>query len=182
MLSQKDIEDLKEYFDRAIIPYLLSSSYQKPAEIDLGILMNVDLKWELKGETVSCGEEELKLLYSRYPKLDSSFGPLYKNEASAFDEVLNEYLGIRLQDTQKKGLGETAWLDEYKAYYGRGLEGGYNRISPLEGSKMPDGTWMIHWKEAANAWGSLEGIVKLKATGDTWKIVSNEILPATNGQ
>lgn len=106
---------------------LLSSEYDTPGEIDLFQLFYNGL--DVAADQVT--EEELTLLTelsSEAPYLD-----IFKIEAGKMDAFLRERLGIGLEETQKTGLDNFYYLEEYDSYYVVVGDTNYARCTVLSG-------------------------------------------------
>lgn len=93
----------------------LSSLYDEPADIDLfqlfycgsGIVETIT-KDELTDVMAQSGIEG---------SIDDLQSPCEKISGSRMDEILTEYMGITLADTNKIGLDNFVYLSQYDAYY-----------------------------------------------------------------
>ena len=89
----------------------LSSTYSRPEEIDL-----FELFYCGTGEDYSMAEEELAQV-GAFDTNGEQICPTTKMPVSAMNEVLQTYLGLTLEQTDKVGLDNFAYLEEYDAYY-----------------------------------------------------------------
>lgn len=94
---------------------LLSSEYVTPEEIDLFELFYNGFYNSVRGSWSQAGEEELALL----AELDDAaiYLDVMKVTAEEMEAVLQEKLGLSLEETQKKGLENFYYLEEYDSYY-----------------------------------------------------------------
>ncbi len=177
MLPPEEVEKWNDYFGNQAVNLMLRSSYETSAEIDLHHFVDCPMRFLTRGEAEKISEEEWQQLESLFPELWSvkSIMPVFKNSEQLLNEILLQYMGITLEETEKRGLENTPWLEEYRAYYSASGDGGNLPITPMEAAKMPDGTLLIHWKEKETSWGFLEGIVKLKVQDGIWLIESNQL-------
>lgn len=143
---------------------LLSSEYSNPGEIDLYQLFYNGIG----GTAEQISTEELKLLTemdSAAPNLD-----IVKITADEMEAFLQERLGIGLEGTQKTGLENFCYLEEYDSYYV--IAGDTN----LEWCTIISGIWesdhilrLEYTKESEE--GQWE--VTLQKVGDGYLFVSN---------
>ncbi|MDE6014216.1 MAG: hypothetical protein K2H41_00755 [Acetatifactor sp.] len=94
---------------------LLSSEYDTPEEIDLFELFYNGFYNSVSGNWSQAGEEELAIL----AELDDAaiYLDVMKVTAEEMEAVLQEKLGLSLEETQKKGLENFYYLEEYDSYY-----------------------------------------------------------------
>lgn len=178
MLPPEEVEKWNDYFGNQAVNLMLRSSYETSAEIDLHHFVDCPMRFLTRGEAEKISEEEWQQLESLFPELWSvkSIMPIFKNSEQLLNEILLQYMGITLEETEKRGLENIPWLEGYRAYYYASGDGGNLPITPAEAAKMPDGTLLIHWKEKETPWGFLEGIGKLKEQDDRWLIEFNQVI------
>lgn len=116
---------------------LLSSEYTAPSEINLFRLFYNGIS----GTTSQISEKELSLLTeldSAAPNLD-----IVKVSRNEMENFLRERLGIGLDDTQRKGLDDFYYLEEYNSYYVIAGDTNYEYYTVLSGCWEPDGRLRI---------------------------------------
>ncbi len=104
-----------EFFNNyeIIMPKMfLTSEYDCPENIDLYALFYSGV---LDGDRENPTEAEIGMLKTKYRLLDTTF--MVKISADKMDEILSEYMNITLDETNKVGLDQFYYLEEYDAYY-----------------------------------------------------------------
>ncbi len=180
LLSETELKEWEAFFAPRVFSYLLISSYKEPAEIDLFELLQNGIftaDSELPLSPAMDGKETA-LLKERYPETKNYPGPISKLPVKEINTLLEQYLGIQLEQTEKKGLDRFMVLSEYDSYYTK-PEGGHNAVQLIEAAKMPDGRMLFHWEIADNSEPNPtnhNGIVCLEQESGRWLIRSNERL------
>jgi len=154
--------------EKRIRNMFLTSEYEKPEDIDLSHLFYHGAN--AKGGYGEITQEEIDLLMNRNgltEQLDVS-----KTEISEMNAVLQKYMGISFEDTNKVGLGSLYYLEEYDAYYNMAGDTKYSLFEILEGWYNKDGTISFLYQDKLC---SIMGIyqVTLRNDNGTYYFISN---------
>lgn len=143
---------------------LLTSEYGKPEEIDLYCLFYDGIS----GETGTASEEEiaqLTVLDSQAPYLD-----IVKVGTEEMDAFLREKLGIGLEETQKRGLENFYYLEQYDSYYLVKGDTGFDWCTVIYGSRLPDDMLVLEYEKTYEGG---QWIATLQKTDSGFQFVSN---------
>lgn len=144
---------------------MLSSEYDKPEEIDL-----FQLFYNGTGTAAgSVSEEETVLLtelYEEAPYLD-----IFKVTTDEMNAFLETKLGIPLEATQKAGLENFFYLEQYDSFYNVAGDTNFDWCTVTSGVWGADNELILEYTKEyeGGAW-----CVTLKKTGDGYRFVSNE--------
>lgn len=143
---------------------LLASEYAKPEEIDLFQTFYNGIS----GETSDITENEIALLTaldSQAPYLD-----IVKITAAEMDALLQEKLGIGLESTQKKGLENFYYLEQYHSFYVVKGDTNFDWCTITSGNWLPDRTVSLEYKKESD---NSEWTVTLRKIDSGFQFVSN---------
>lgn len=178
-LTEEEIASIEAIFrrenSRAFTCMLLSSEYATPQEIDLGWLFREGVP-NGDGWGYPVSEEELAALrsiigeerYQFFLEADS-----YKTPRQVMDELLRQYLGMGLEETDQVGLDRLTYLPEYDAYYGAARDTQMVIPDITSGVRREDGTLELRYHYE---WSSQEDdthVMVLRPTEDGYLFVSN---------
>lgn len=149
-----------------IVNMFLTSEYDTPEEINLGELFYDGI--DSKPEVSEYEKELLKKQYDAMIELD-----VCKIPVEDMDTIINHYMGISLEQTQKKGLEMHYYLDAYKSYYRVAGDTGYIRCDIIKGWMNEDGTITLQYCDALSSIKDMYEVT-LKAMGDSYQFVSNK--------
>lgn len=143
---------------------LLTSEYDRPEEVDLFQTFYGGIGG---AAGCVCTEETalLTALDSQTPYLD-----IVKITAGEMDGFLSEKLGVGLEETQKKGLENFYYLEQYDSYYLVKGDTNFDWCAVTAGSCQPDGTLVLEYTKA-NEGG--RWIATLQKTDSGYQFVSN---------
>lgn len=170
-LEENEIVWFENYFfntdDNKMPNMFLSSEYAASAEIDLGNLFYCGA--DGKGGVGEVPEEEIQLLIERYDamELDTS-----KATIEEMNGVLQKYMGITLEETNKVGLDSLYYLEETDAYYNVAGDTVYLKCDILSGQVNEDGTITLVYCDALSE-PSDTYQVTLKEVDETYIFISN---------
>ncbi len=143
---------------------LLSSEYAHPGEIDLFQLFYNGMN---RGED-QISLEEIRLLAemdSMAPELD-----VMKITADEMDAFLRKKLGIGLEETEKKGLEQFYYLEEYDSYYVVAGDTNYEQCAVVSGVWESEDVLRLEYTRGSEN-GRWE--VTLRWNGDDYLFISN---------
>lgn len=106
-------EYFKSYTFQCIASHFLTDVYTTPEDINLYELFYNGSY--IVGTNSMVSEEEKQLLLNRF--LDEIHGNVVRIKTWEMNEVLQKYMGITLEETNKYGLDKMYYLEEYDAYY-----------------------------------------------------------------
>ncbi|MDE6221862.1 MAG: hypothetical protein K2G51_15805 [Lachnospiraceae bacterium] len=168
LLSEAEMELLNESFFNGgtdnMNNMLLTSEYIKPEEIDLFCLFYDGIS----GISGAVSEEEtaqLALLDSQAPYLD-----IVKVTPGEMDAFLLEKLGIGLEETQKRGLENFYYLEQYDSFYVIKGDTGFDWCAVTSGSRQLDDTLVLEYEKTYEGG---QWIVTLRKTDSGYQFVSN---------
>ena len=165
---------------RAFPTMLLSSEYDAPENIHLGWLFRESIPNEDGSWGCEVSEEELKALRNVLTEEEYDAFLMYdvhKTPRSAMNELLMQWLGLGLEDTQQRGLEFLTYLEQFDAYYS--VASDTNMVIPefSSGVRREDGMIELHycarWSNGADT-----HILVLRPVGESYQFVSN--LPIDN--
>lgn len=172
-LSEEELNPYRELFGQYQTWYsqALTSLYASPEKIDLrelfynGILDDPD-RYNLTEEE----EEFLAPVWAEYScRLDTTRIP-----AEKMDEVLNQYFGISLEETEGTGLDTFVYFQEMNCYYNYSGDTNTMRADIHEGYLLEDGTIALYYDIPDYRFENEKGyVVTVRPTEDDLQIVSN---------
>lgn len=178
-LTEEEISSIEAIFDQKNGPVftcmLMSSEYATPQEINLGWLFREGVPvGDVWGYPVS--EEELAALrpiigeerYQFFLDADS-----YKTPRHVMDELLRQYLGIGLEETDQIGLNMLTYLPEYDAYYGAARDTQMVIPDITSGVRREDGTLELRYHYEWSFQEDDTHVMVLRPTEDGYLFVSN---------
>lgn len=171
-LEEEELVWFENYFfntDENSMPNMfLSSEYAASADVDLGNLFYCGA--DGKGGTGEVPEEEIQLLKQQYDimELDTS-----KATVEEMNAVLQKYMGITLEETNKVGLDSLYYLEETDAYYNVAGDTVYLKCDILSGQVNEDGTITLQYCDALSE-PSDTYQVTLKEVDGAYIFISNE--------
>ena len=86
------------------------------------------------------------------------------------DAFLQEYLGVALDETNKKNLDQFIYLEEYDAYYLLHGDTNFQRCTVTSLEQNEDGTIALTYEQESGE----KGIVTLKGSKGSYQSVSNK--------
>lgn len=123
-----------EYLGTWVRNNILYTEFTKPAQVDVGAMI-----YNEAGETVS--EEEKEYLRTQVKELlDTS-----KFTTAYIDELLQNYLGISLKESEKNGLDSMIYYEKEDAYYLVRSDALAVFVQVEEGFKNEDGTITLQY-------------------------------------
>lgn len=167
-LSEEEIQMFNEGFFNVATDnmnnMLLTSEYAKPEEIDLFQTFYNGMS----GVTSDVTEDEIALLTtldSQAPYLD-----IMKITVDQMDAFLQEKLGVKLENTQKKGLENFYYLEQYDSFYLIAGDTNFDWCTITSGNWWPENTVLLEYeKESDNS----KWIVTLWKADSGFQFVSN---------
>lgn len=140
---------------------LLSSYYDTAADIDLYELFYngpTGIQEEVtEAEQTAIGP----VAFEHYP---------IKTQRTEMDAFLQEYLGVALDETNKKNLDQFIYLEEYDAYYLLHGDTNFQRCTVTSLEQNEDGTIALTYEQESGE----KGIVTLKGSKGSYQFVSNK--------
>ena len=140
---------------------LLSSYYDTAADIDLYELFYngpTGIQEEVtEAEQTAIGP----VAFEHYP---------IKTQRTEMDAFLQEYLGVALDETNKKNLDQFIYLEEYAAYYLLHGDTNFQRCTVTSLEQNEDGTITLTYEQESGE----KGIVTLKGSKGSYQFVSNK--------
>ena len=140
---------------------LLSSYYDTAADIDLYELFYngpTGIQEEVtEAEQTAIGP----VAFEHYP---------IKTQRTEMDAFLQEYLGVALDETNKKNLDQFIYLEEYDAYYLLHGDTNFQRCTVTSLEQNEDGTITLTYEQESGE----KGIVTLKGSKGSYQFVSNK--------
>jgi len=165
-LSEEELEYFNgdEFFNgdyMNIRNQFLSSLYDEPGKIDL-----FELFYCGSGLAESFTEAEKAIL-----EVDDAPCPCEKNSRTNMDAVLTQYLGVTLADTERIGLENMTYLEEYDAYYYYHGDTNYRlSITFFDGEIEGD---LVRLFYNDNFFGDGEKVLTLKKQDGSYLFISN---------
>lgn len=165
-LTQDELAYFQEnYFSSSysIANQFLTSLYTSPENIDLFQLF-------YNGTTLpgAIGEEELQVLLDAYPMAWADC-PCTKLPVKDMDTILEQYTGLRFEETAGIGLDSLTYLEQYDAYYH--FHGDTNARTGVEFSAG------YRQGNQVSLYYDSDKVVTLEEAGDSWHILSNRYAP-----
>ena len=134
-----------DYFEaynfQCIANHFLTDVYTTPEDINLYELFNSGAY--IIGTNSMASEEEKQLLSDRYQ--DEITGYVVRVKTWEMDEVLQKYMGISLEETNKYGLDKMYYLEEYDAYYRVDVGSNWSYVNFEAGKINADGTITLQY-------------------------------------
>lgn len=178
-LTEEEIASIEAIFyrenSRAFTCMLLSSEYAAPQEIDLGWLFREGVP-NGDGWGYPVSEEELAALR---PIVGEEDWPYYmeadhtKIPRQVMDELLRQYLGLGLEETDQIGLDDLIYLPEYDAYYGAARDTQMVIPDITSGVRREDGTLELRYHYEWTFQEDDTHVMVLRPTEDGYLFVSN---------
>lgn len=160
-----------EYFDNvsfSIAKHFLTDVYTTPEDINLYELFYRGAY--TVGSDGMASEEEKQLLLERY--LDKIYAQVFRITTKEMNDVLQKYMGITLEETNKYGLDKMYYLEEYDAYYIMHDDTNWFYAIFQAGKINADGTITLQYYRSMDD-GSPVYWVTLKETDGKYYIISN---------
>jgi len=139
----------------------LSSLYDEPGKIDL-----FELFYCGSGLAESLTEAEKAIL-----GVDDAPCPCEKNSRTNMDAVLTEYMGLTLVDTEKIGLENMTYLEEYDAYYYYHGDTNYRMSITFSGGEIEGDIVRLFYND--DFFGDGEKVLTLKKQDGSYLFISN---------
>ncbi|MDY3280966.1 M56 family metallopeptidase [Dysosmobacter sp.] len=158
----------EEYFNNhfhSIRNQFLSSTYETPEDIDL-----YELFYCGSFTPGVIGDEELAIVGS-FDSQGQEICPTVKITAEAMDEVLLEYTGLHLTETNQVNLDRFVWLAEYDAYYDTHGDTNYRSSVTFSAGERVGDVIQLYYDDAflGGGWKCL----RLRETEDGYHFLSN---------
>lgn len=160
---------------RAFPTMLLSSEYDAPENIHLGWLFREGVPNEDGSWGCDISEEELEVLravlaeeeYEMFLTQDA-----YKISRNTMNDLLMQWLGLSLEETQQNGLEFLTYLEEFDAYYSAASD--TNMVIPEFscGVRREDGMIELRYRARWSS-GADTHVLLLRPAGDSYHFVSN---------
>lgn len=145
---------------------MLSSQYETVAEIDLYQLFYNGVPDTDQPVT----DEERSALEEYDPSAaDLDVTKVTRAQMEAF---LLEHAGVHLEDTQRKGLDQFIYLEEYDAYYLAHGDTNYSNCEILSGTRNADGTISLEYESTFHG-DSGTATVTLETSENGYRFLSN---------
>ncbi len=173
-LSEEELKAWQEFFTKYLMPDMfLKTEFSRPEKVDLGILLHNGLiEQDEEGEYLVSdwtAEEQAELIARLYPdKLD--YQSVSRIQKDALNRVLERYIGLTLEETEKIHL---EWLncdEQTDSYYLIIPDAADKRYTILDGVAMPDGKVVIHWQlklGLAEKETGRQGFITVKRSSDS---------------
>ena len=182
-LDKNNLDEWNSYFQSDLAGHFLLSDYKQAEDIDLALLLE-DAPFvyadPVRGD-MTLNTEELSLLEERFPVWKNRMPEedLFKISVKELDQLLEEYTGLTLSETNMRGF-RFSFLEETQTFYWFLAETRYSDYSIIEGVKVNENSILLHWKRTRGEHSLVgkEGMVLLERTTDGWKFVMNkELMP-----
>ena len=185
-LSESELEEWNERFDDFLAVHFLVTEYDTPEDISWLYLFHDGVPVDLNtGEMLSrdATEEELTLLKERFEEWRElpdwvTWG--YKIERKQIESVLEKYMGLTLEESNKRGIKHFSYLPETDTYYFSMNDPYAYRYKITSGAYLEDGSLLLHWEIDDDLYSGQNGYVRLRKDGNVWHIFSNVILQFCN--
>lgn len=155
--------------ENQILNMFLTSEYHYAEDIDMSHLF---YGGTYAAAPSNVSEEEIQLLKDRYDIMELD---VFKVTTDEMNAILQKYMGITLDESNKIHLDNLYYLEEYDAYYNVAGDTHYMRYIMDYGWKNANGTITIEYTHDQNL-SSDENLyaVTLKEVDGNYYIVSNE--------
>ncbi len=163
-------ETVSEY---NIANQFLISFYDETKDIDLGLTFYNGT--ERPDEPITASEEAAILEKMGYEN-DGQGIPIavLKLEEHKVSEILEKYTGLTLNETNKKGLDNYMYFDEFDAYYLVRSDSNYiQEVKFTSGYTIGNNTYLIHNHIGTDP-NCTEAILTLTKVDDSYQFVSNK--------
>lgn len=150
----------------------LSSQYSKAREIDLFELFYIG-----SGINESITEEELKAVMVKNNMtgtIEAIPCPCEKNSRLNIDEILTDYMGISLAETNEVGLDGFTYLSEYDAYYHFHGDTNYRTKIEFSGGEREDNLVRLFYNDTFL--GDGDKVLTLQEENGEYLFVANELV------
>lgn len=145
----------------------LTSFYSTPSDIDLHSLFYNGMGGELSVEETDL----LRSMNAAFLSMD-----IVKTTALQMDLVLQEYMGLSLEDTSQNGLDAFVYLPDQEAYYLAHGDTNWSTYTMADGCRLADGTILLLYSLDFPIDGSEHAVVTLNPAGDgTYWFVSHQL-------
>ncbi len=175
ILTETEIEWFEtEFFnteDNRMPNMFLASIYDTPENINLNNLFYSGADGIGGGEITEEEKEQLQQYYPEMGLLDVS-----RTTTDEMNAILQKYMNLSLEDTNKLYLEYLHYLPEYDAYYKVAGDTEYSQYMVLAGWRNVDGTITLIW-HPANMSVTRYYQVTLEQDGDNYYFLSNLALP-----
>ena len=170
-----------EFFNDAengITNMFLTSEYSKPADIDMGHLFYDGAEGRGNGQ-VSQAEIQLLESYDTEWELDVT-----KVTSQEMNDVLQKYLGMTLDETNKIGLASLEYLEEYDAYYNIAGDTMMSQYDFGIGWYNEDGTITLQYHDALSSYNPTYQVTLREENGNYYfvsNVMVNEVVMVDAG-
>lgn len=169
VMTEEELEWFEDSFfnteENPIINMFLTSTYHYPEDINLAKLFNNGIQVVGASEV---SDEEKQLLIERYDIMELD---IFKVTTDEMDAILQKYMGITLEETNKVHLNSLYYLEEYDAYYSVVGDTDYMQYDFDYGWKKENGTVTMEYSFGEELYS-----VTLKEVDGTYYFVSNGIV------
>lgn len=186
-LTQDELQNFENMFvcndmSRRFEPMLLSSEYSSPEEIHIGWLFREGIPNRDGGWGYEISKEEMDALRNALPAEEyESFltADPSKIPAAEMSAMLQQYLGLKLEDTQMRGMDFFTYLEEYQAFYSCASDTMSVIPDFTSGLRRKNGTVELRY-HSQNFWDGVEHeapdthILVLRPTENGYLFLSNE--------
>ena len=149
----------------------LRPEYTSVEEIDLRLLFREgvgEVEYGTHEETVAV----YALMFGDWPAENGYPVDVLRIPRQKMEEAFLENTGLTIDQTQKNGLADLEYLEEYDSYYDSHTDTAYSFYTMLEGVRLNDGTVALLYKDKISKPAD-EWLVTLKPYEDTYWFVSN---------
>ena len=154
--------------DNYITNMFLTSEYSSPADIDLGKLFYAGANG--LGGRGEVPKEEATFVIN---KVGSDDLDVAKTTVAEMTTVLQKYVGLTLETSNKVGLDNLYYWEEKDAYYKVAGDTLYMKCDIVTGWTNEDGTITLQYKDALSSISNIYEVT-LKVVGDSYQFVSNK--------
>lgn len=161
-------EDFFNHTGDVCLPnHFLTCEFDSAADVDLYALFYDGVSRDINLSIGDKEKEAVKAFIGGDLMLD-----FVKLPADDVDALLQKYIGLSLEETNKKNLDEFVWMDEYGAYYIMHGDTNADLYTFVSGEKTADGLITLRYETKLEE-PKTTGIVTLRETEDGYLFVSN---------
>lgn len=144
----------------------LSSLYDSPEKINLHELFFIGA-----GNGEKASEDEITAVIEQNGWEFKPHTPCTKVSAAAMNDVLGQYMGLTLEETEKIGMDGYTYLEKYDAYYYFHGDSNYRSIINFSAIEKAGDLILLYYED--DFFGDGEKVLTLKPHGDSYLFVSN---------
>ena len=146
----------------------LATEYDRPENIDLSLVFYGGT--ESSASSVDYGSKEKQMLEERYQISDVE---AVRIPVEGMNRVLQKYMNITLEETNKIGLDYLYYLKEYETYYNVAGDTMWMRYDILSGWVNQDGTITLQYGCKDTDWIDTKYLVTLREENGSYYFLSN---------